>query len=717
MTKNRTTWRSCFALGSIVLSVLITGCGEDEAKPQAGTAGGDSVAELQQVTLQAEAATQSADNFFDERDVDREVLAAEMLAQEAAQANAPAEVSEQDPRSNRDVIRQPKAPSYPPYRRVPAYKNVRTLEGAQSSVTRVVPIGPNRVMSHDFDGMLRVWETDHGTVQKFCDGHLGEVSDISSDGRLAVVYTRRNIEVVDPWNCVTLTTLRPSKNLTKMRLSPDAQRLAVGYVDGGLGVWDLYAGEEVVKMSGHKFAVQALAWTSGGRMLMSGSLANDPSLRVWDAQIGKELARLEHASQEHVGAIAVSADGRLAATSGMLDVIVWDIQNRQVIQTIKHQVEYSPLCFIDPDGERLAIGNQGTLQVFDVRSGSRLQQLPAHSKINDISVTPDGSRIYTAGLDAMVTVWGESTISNAEPVSMPGTVTARPLYHFNERSGSFTAAAFATDANGAYVGHSQGLTFAIDLSTGDKVREYGNAGGHEVTSVEASRDGKLLAVGDTRGNVTIYEPSSARVVARYEDSQFKIVGLSFFPDSRRLAVAARGQGIVAVVDAQTGNLISTVKAKVLEQDLLVLPDSQRIFVQGQDGGAVLDIADGSVIQTLPGGDWMLQGDGFAGDGSFFVVGGNGLLSTYSIGSSRPRQSVKLDGRVKLARASETGKYVTNVTVGRVDLRDGATLKPIANILVGNMSAIYEVAVHEGTKRVLVAGSKASQADLQVWAFE
>ena len=80
-----------------------------------------------------------------------------------------------------------------------------------------------------------------------------------------------------------------SGSVNALAVLPDG-RLASGSDDNTIRLWDAETGQELARLEGHDGWVRALAVLPDGR-LASGS--NDNTIRLWDAETGQELARLE----------------------------------------------------------------------------------------------------------------------------------------------------------------------------------------------------------------------------------------------------------------------------------------------------------------------------------------------------------------------------------------------------------------------------------------
>jgi WD40 repeat protein len=68
--------------------------------------------------------------------------------------------------------------------------------------------------------------------------------------------------------------------------SPDGAHIVSGSYDKTLRVWDAQTGKELAVLKGHSSYVYSVAFSPDGAHIVSGS--HDKTVRVWDAQTGKD---------------------------------------------------------------------------------------------------------------------------------------------------------------------------------------------------------------------------------------------------------------------------------------------------------------------------------------------------------------------------------------------------------------------------------------------
>jgi WD40 repeat protein len=140
-------------------------------------------------------------------------------------------------------------------------------------------------------GGLQLCDVDRGKVLGGLDSRQRNIRLVrfSADGRtLVTVGTNfQQALTADVWDVKTWKVTREVEISADrvwvgdgLALSPDAKTLAVPSRDHSVCVWDLDAGKELFRFSGHAGRISSLAFSPDGRRLASGS--EDTTVLLWD---------------------------------------------------------------------------------------------------------------------------------------------------------------------------------------------------------------------------------------------------------------------------------------------------------------------------------------------------------------------------------------------------------------------------------------------------
>mmetsp|Transcript_32735 Transcript_32735/g.72312 ORF Transcript_32735/g.72312 Transcript_32735/m.72312 type:complete len:987 (-) Transcript_32735:326-3286(-) len=194
-----------------------------------------------------------------------------------------------------------------------------------------------------------------------------------------------SLENISLWNLKQgslVRTLQPSApststsspaEVTILARSPQGPKVAAGYSDGCIRIWDTSSGECNVTFKGHKAAVTALRFNASGSHLASGS--KDTDLIMWDVVGETGLYRLRGHKDQVTDLVFVDRAHKLVSCSKDGLVKVWDLDTQHCCQTIAgHKAEVWTLD-VDPAQKRLVTGSTDhELRVYAIQAAGEEEE-------------------------------------------------------------------------------------------------------------------------------------------------------------------------------------------------------------------------------------------------------------------------------------------------------------------------------------------------------
>jgi WD40 repeat protein len=219
---------------------------------------------------------------------------------------------------------------------------------------------------------------------------------------------------------------------TEPAFSLDGTRVALGFPDGTVRLWEAATEGLVREFTGLRWEAVAVALDrKGGRLAAlgwprtAGGARVPPTPRVWNTGTGQVVSTPE-GDLDGITSLALSPDGRwLAGGSNKGPTLLWDVASGRCVHRLSTFADFramrSEVAF-SPDGRLLAaVTGDAVVRVFEAESGHQRFLLEGHRRtVFHVVFSPDNLRLASAAIEGdTVKLWemvtGQEVLSRAVP--------------------------------------------------------------------------------------------------------------------------------------------------------------------------------------------------------------------------------------------------------------------------------------------------------------
>jgi len=467
---------------------------------------------------------------------------------------------------------------------------------------------------------------------------VGRLTDLScgAGNALAVVSADRFLWLKSNGTSPPLR-LRFSDNCTSVALSPDTDRIALGWRTGHVSLFDPTTRREVWRAPAQTGQVNAIRWSPDGRSLLTGGI--EPIVRLRSGATGDPIRSFRGHSSSISGVRLSPAMGSAAIASVSDDhsIRLWGIDADA--SDVAVRIPERPVRLFPSSGDTFCLMDDGSISRID----------PQGRKTVPVSTTASGSNVFDGCLlsdgTAVLAIDSESEILRTEVAT--GTVSVVHLPGMRSRPTRIVSSAtrlalgfqdgsvgvwlldstalptifaahdlavdsldFSPDGTQLISGGRDGRVRVVDLATG-RVRLSQKLHPGRVGVVRFSPTGEEFASGGDDNRIHVRRVADGRSACPSMAHAGPIQDLVFTADGRRV-ISCGDDLSVRIWDRVTGQEVMTIRLPTNGASLALSPSTKRLTLAGgramvRSWGADVSPRAEALIQCLAHTDVRLDG--------------------------------------------------------------------------------------------------------------
>ncbi len=387
--------------------------------------------------------------------------------------------------------------------------------------------------------------------------------------------------------------LRHAESVQALAFSGSGDYLISGGNDRHVRIWDLKERRLVRQLAGDAdmghFSVAISPYDKN-----VAALTGDGKLRLWEFSTG--LLKWEKQLHEDSGVsqVAFFSDGQRIASSGTGGiVIVSDVDSGETQSSISCQSadeSRKGLPFaIAPDDSTIAMGVMRNIEIVSVEDPSKRATISGchGDRINSLSFTPDGTRLFSCGASWTAAMIGGKRVMKETAEWKLWRLSESDLirgYNFEALNASAGCGKISPDGRAFAAGY--GAIVVWDLNTGQLLQSIENRNRHAgwfQNGFDLSPNGLRMAAVDGNSILLWDTQTGSRILDENPAHPGVVTDVVFSPDGHLFASAGR-TGDVRIWDRKTRTLaheLFPVGHQSVQVDSVVFsPDSRRLIAAG-----------------------------------------------------------------------------------------------------------------------------------------